>query len=196
MLNENIKSYRKKNGLSQEDLAAKLNVVRQTVSKWETGLSVPDAEMLIKLAEVLNTSVNSLLGETEGSVPEEVSLSELSQKLELLTVQFADHNEKHRKRTRITLVILLVITLFLLIQSVIVLCAASVTVDVSSTNVYFAEPSDEITPSLGIIGGADGPTAILIATTGFPWFELFLSVLFLVASVLLIIGIVKTKRKK
>ncbi len=196
MLNENIKSYRKKNGLSQEDLAAKLNVVRQTVSKWETGLSVPDAEMLIKLAEVLNTSVNSLLGETEGSVPEEVSLSELSQKLELLTVQFADHNEKHRKRTRITLVILLVITLFLLIQSVIVLCAVSVTVDVSSTNVYFAEPSDEITPSLGIIGGADGPTAILIATTGFPWFELFLSVLFLVASVLLIIGIVKTKRKK
>lgn len=196
MLNENIKSYRKKNGLSQEDLAAKLNVVRQTVSKWETGLSVPDAEMLIRLAEVLNTSVNSLLGETEESEPEKISLTELSQKLELLTVQFADHNEKHRNRTMITLVILLVITLFLLIQSVIVLCAASVTVDVSSTNVYFAEPSDEITPSLGIIGGADGPTAILIATTGFPWFELFLSVLFLVASVLLIIGIVKTKRKK
>ena len=167
MLNENIKSYRKKNGLSQEDLANKLNVVRQTVSKWETGLSVPDAEMLIRLAEVLNTSVNSLLGETEESEPEKISLTELSQKLELLTVQFADHNEKHRKRMRITLVILLVITLFLLIQSVILLCAASVTVDVSSTNVYFAEPSDEITPSLGIIGGADGPTAILIATSPF-----------------------------
>ena len=194
MLNENIKSYRKKNGLSQEDLAAKLNVVRQTVSKWETGLSVPDAEMLIRLAEVLNTSVNSLLGETEESEPEKISLTELSQKLELLTVQFADHNEKHRKRTRITLVILLVITLFLLIQNVIVLCTASVMVEVSATNVYITETQGD--PSIGIIGGADGPTAILIATTGFPWFELFLSVLFLVASVLLIIGIVKTRRKK
>ena len=194
MLNENIKSYRKKNGLSQEDLAAKLNVVRQTVSKWETGLSVPDAEMLIRLAEVLNTSVNSLLGETEESEPEKISLTELSQKLELLTVQFADHNEKHRKRTRITLVILLVITLFLLIQSVIVLCTASAMVEVSATNVYITETQGD--PSIGIIGGADGPTAILIATTGFPWFELFLSVLFLVVSVLLIIGIVKTRRKK
>lgn len=194
MLNENIKSYRKKNGLSQEDLAEKLNVVRQTVSKWETGLSVPDAEMLIRLAEVLNTSVNSLLGETEESEPEKISLTELSQKLELLTVQFADHNEKHRKRTRITLVILLVITLFLLIQSVIVLCTASVMVEVSATNVYITETQGD--PSIGIIGGADGPTAILIATTGFPWFELFLSVLFLVVSVLLIIGIVKTRRKK
>ena len=39
MLNENIKRARKAKGLSQEELAAKLNVVRQTVSKWENGVS-------------------------------------------------------------------------------------------------------------------------------------------------------------
>ena len=49
MLSENIKRLRKAKGLSQEELAVKLNVVRQTVSKWEQGLSVPDADLLIKL---------------------------------------------------------------------------------------------------------------------------------------------------
>ena len=61
MLNENIKRARKAKGLSQEELAAKLNVVRQTVSKWEKGLSVPDADALIRLAEVLEVSVSELL---------------------------------------------------------------------------------------------------------------------------------------
>ena len=64
MLNENIKSFRKKKGLSQEELAIKLNVVRQTVSKWELGLSVPDAEILIKLADFYEVSVDYLLGRT------------------------------------------------------------------------------------------------------------------------------------
>ena len=53
MLNENIKRIRKSKGLSQEELAIKLNVVRQTVSKWENGLSVPDSSMLIILANEL-----------------------------------------------------------------------------------------------------------------------------------------------
>lgn len=57
MLNENIKSLRKSNGLSQEQLANEMHVVRQTVSKWERGLSVPDSDSLIKLAEILHTSV-------------------------------------------------------------------------------------------------------------------------------------------
>ncbi|MDU4277558.1 MAG: helix-turn-helix transcriptional regulator [Finegoldia magna] len=50
MLNENIKSLRKSNGLSQEQLANEMHVVRQTVSKWERGLSVPDSDSLIKLS--------------------------------------------------------------------------------------------------------------------------------------------------
>ena len=64
MLNENIKAIRKSKGLSQQDLAVKLNVVRQTVSKWEQGLSVPDSDMLISISEALETPVSTLLGET------------------------------------------------------------------------------------------------------------------------------------
>ena len=64
MLNENIRNLRKSKGLSQEELAIRLNVVRQTISKWEKGLSVPDSSMIISLAEELDTSVSTLLGET------------------------------------------------------------------------------------------------------------------------------------
>ena len=63
MLSENIKEYRKQKGYTQETLAQALNVVRQTVSKWEKGYSVPDADMLEKLADILEVSVSDLLGE-------------------------------------------------------------------------------------------------------------------------------------
>ena len=62
MLNENIKALRKTKGLTQDELAIRLNVVRQTISKWEKGLSVPDAEMLQKIAEVFEVNVSQLLG--------------------------------------------------------------------------------------------------------------------------------------
>lgn len=58
MLNENIKAIRKSKGLSQEELAVKLNVVRQTISKWEQGLSVSTSDMLISISEVLETPVS------------------------------------------------------------------------------------------------------------------------------------------
>ena len=68
MLKENIKAIRKAKGLSQEELAEKLNVVRQTVSKWEQGLSVPDADLLIAISEILETPVGTLLGETAEAI--------------------------------------------------------------------------------------------------------------------------------
>ena len=64
MLNENIKALRKSKGLSQQELAVKVNVVRQTISKWEQVLSVPDSDLLIALSEALDTPVSTLLGET------------------------------------------------------------------------------------------------------------------------------------
>ncbi len=64
MLSDNIKGLRVARGLSQEELAWRLSVVRQTVSKWEKGLSQPDADMLVTLARVLEVSVTDLLGET------------------------------------------------------------------------------------------------------------------------------------
>ncbi len=75
-LNEKMKSLREEKGLSQEELAIKLNVVRQTVSKWENGLSVPDAEMLVQLAAVYDTTVGALMGEELVKQSEEQAVQE------------------------------------------------------------------------------------------------------------------------
>ena len=88
MLNENIKSIRKSKGLSQQELAVKVNVVRQTISKWEQGLSVPDSDLLIALSEALETPVSTLLGETVAE-SEVDTIKALSEKLEILNLQFA-----------------------------------------------------------------------------------------------------------
>lgn len=88
MLSENIRTIRKSKGLSQEELAIKLNVVRQTVSKWEQGLSVPDADMLISISEVFGTPVSTLLGETVTETKAD-DLSVISEKLEVINLQLA-----------------------------------------------------------------------------------------------------------
>ncbi len=88
MLNENMKAMRKSKGLSQEELAIKLNVVRQTISKWEQGLSVPDADMLISISEVFETSVSTLLGETVAGTKAD-DLRAISEKLEVINLQLA-----------------------------------------------------------------------------------------------------------
>lgn len=96
MLNENIKAIRKSKGLSQEELAIKLNVVRQTISKWEQGLSVPDSDILISISEVLETPVSTLLGETviESKVDD---LKAISEKLEIINLQLAQRKTTRRK---------------------------------------------------------------------------------------------------
>ena len=96
MLKENIKLIRKQKGLSQEELAIKLNVVRQTISKWEQGLSVPDSELLVSLSDVLETPVSVLLGETisEGDTD---NLKEIAKKLEIINLQLAQKKENNRK---------------------------------------------------------------------------------------------------
>lgn len=96
MLNENIQSIRKSKGLSQEELATKLNVVRQTVSKWERGLSVPDSEMLISISEALETPVSILLGETAVKSPVD-DLKAISEKLEIINLQLARNKASKRK---------------------------------------------------------------------------------------------------
>ena len=96
MLNENIKAIRKSKGLSQQELAIKLNVVRQTISKWEQGMSVPDSDMLISISEVLETPVSILLGETV--VETKVShLEVISEKLEIINLQLAQKKIARRK---------------------------------------------------------------------------------------------------
>lgn len=88
MLNENIKVIRKAKGLSQEELAIKLNVVRQTISKWEQGLSVPDADMLISISEVFETPVSTLLGENVVETKAD-DLRVISEKLEVINMRLA-----------------------------------------------------------------------------------------------------------
>ena len=96
MLNENIKAIRKSKGLSQQELAVKLNIVRQTVSKWEQGLSVPDSDLLISLSEVLETPVSTLLGETV--IETEVdALKAISEKLEVINLQLSQRKITRRK---------------------------------------------------------------------------------------------------
>ncbi len=95
MLNENIKAIRKAKGLTQEELAIRLNVVRQTVSKWEKGLSVPDAEMLMSISEVLETPVSTLLGETIDP-PKVDDLKVISEKLEVINTQLAQSKVARR----------------------------------------------------------------------------------------------------
>ena len=96
MLNENIRTIRKAKGLSQEELAVKLNVVRQTISKWEQGLSVPDSELLLALSEALETPVSTLLGETVAE-PEADDLKAISQKLEVINLQLSKRQQSRRK---------------------------------------------------------------------------------------------------
>lgn len=96
MLKENIKTIRKQRGLSQEELAIKLNVVRQTISKWENGLSVPDSEMLISMSEVLETPVSTLIGENISESKAD-DLKAISEKLEIINLQLSQRNSTRRK---------------------------------------------------------------------------------------------------
>ena len=118
MFHENLKALRKDRGLSQEELAVRLNVVRQTISKWEKGLSVPDAAMLIRLAEVLDTTVSRLLG---ADVPEdEADRDRLAEQLARINEQLAVRNRRGRFILRLVLGILaafVVVNLLLILSS-------------------------------------------------------------------------------
>ena len=121
MLKDNIKSIRKSKGLSQEELAIKLHVVRQTISKWEQGLSVPDSEMLISISEVLETPVSSLLGENiiESKVDD---LKVISEKLEIINLQLSERKNTRRKIIRwilisLCMIIILVFMFLFLLNS-------------------------------------------------------------------------------
>ena len=91
MFSENLKAIRKAKGYSQEELAIKIHVVRQTVSKWEKGLSVPDADVLTKIADVLEVSVSELLG---AEIKEESNRNEVAEQLTKISEQLAIKNKR------------------------------------------------------------------------------------------------------
>ena len=101
MLSDNIKILRKKKGYSQETLAEQLHVVRQTISKWEKGISVPDAVMLDRMAGLFEVPVSVLLGgglEVEEEQPSE--LNEIAQQLAVLNDQLVQQAVRRRKVIR------------------------------------------------------------------------------------------------
>lgn len=115
MLHETLKALRKQKGYSQEEVASRLNVVRQTVSKWEKGLSVPDADMLVKIAELYEVGVVSLLGgtaepsENAGPHPD---FSEIAVQLSRINEQLVIRNRRWRRVLKTVAIVL--ITLFAL----------------------------------------------------------------------------------
>ena len=114
MLKDNLKTLRKNKGLSQEELSIKLNVVRQTISKWETGLSVPDAEMLVTISELFETPVSEILGE---SIEEKETndLKVISEKLEVINEQLSISQKQKRKRKIMVLLIIDICLIFLFV---------------------------------------------------------------------------------
>ena len=125
MFSENLKTLRKQKGFSQEELASRLHVVRQTISKWEKNLSVPDADTLIRLAEILGVSVSELLGskiETEnGNVTNDVA-----EQLSRINEQLAIKNRRSRRIWKAIAAIAIILVVFFLISIFIKLMFLSV----------------------------------------------------------------------
>lgn len=181
MLQENLKILRTQKCMSQEELADRLNVVRQTVSKWEKGLSVPDSEMLIRIAEVFEVSVGELLGETIVPETEKSELQQLSEKLENLNAMMAERNARSKTLMKIAAICMIVAASVFAVVEIVPLIALTV---------LLAKPVDA--GSVGIIGGADGPTSIFV--TAPDWTGLAIGTV--IFAVLLTVGIVLLRKSK
>lgn len=116
MFYENLKTMRKAKGYTQEELAIKLNVVRQTVSKWEKGLSVPDADVLCKIADVLDTDVSTLLG---AAIIAETDKNAVAQQLAKINEQLAMKNQRSKTIWKVIVVILCIIVIFYILAIVV-----------------------------------------------------------------------------
>ena len=113
MFNENLRELRKSKGFTQEELATKINVVRQTVSKWEKGLSVPDADSLQKIADVLDVEVSQLLG---AKIEVEEDNNEIAQQLSRINEQLVIKNRRAKKIWTAVVIILLIPMVIILLS--------------------------------------------------------------------------------
>ena len=179
MLSQNIQAYRKAKGLSQEELAARLQVVRQTISKWEKGLSVPDAGLLIRLAEALDVPVSALMEEGPPPEAEQPSPAELARRLEQLNEQFAARAERSRKRWRL---------LFCLLGALAVWALAG-----QLLGLWTSYQLDRVVAaSESTIGGADGPTSVYVSWLAGGWAAMLLPV---AAGLAAVAGLWYTRRR-
>lgn len=141
MFNENLKTMRKAKGYTQEELAIKLNVVRQTVSKWEKGLSVPDADVLSKIADILDTKVSILLG---GIITDEDDKDVIAKQLAKISEQMAIKNRRSKTIWKIVGIILLTILVLNILLVILGMSTDSIFSTESSTTVIEKNTDDVI----------------------------------------------------
>jgi putative transcriptional regulator len=150
MLGENIKKYRQKKQFTQEELAVRLHVTRQTISKWEKNYSVPDAEILVRLAEILEVQISQLLGteaddETQAAQEKENALAE---QLANIAEQMAI---KNRRSKRIWKTIGIVIAIIIAVNIVITVWGAVSFSNMTSTGtIQTYEQTEQIEQTIEI----------------------------------------------
>ena len=174
MLKDNLKALRKSKGLTQEEFASRLHVVRQTVSKWESGQSAPDAETLLRIGEIMDVPVSDLLGETLPSAEPDAA-AVLAEKLSVVTEQLSREAERKRRFRRAVSVAALVLVLAFALWAALTL---------------FSLHGLAPVPESQIIGGADGPTSVFVSVRVYP---AELAILALV-QVLAVAGIATSKK--
>ena len=140
MLGENIKRLRKQKGISQEELAIRLHVVRQTVSKWERDLSVPDAELLQRMADLFEVRTDALLG---GTIPDEPDRNELAEQLSRINEQLAIRNRRSRRIWKTIAIILASIVALWIILTVLFMVDPKSMSSSTGTAVTTGEYTDE-----------------------------------------------------
>ena len=122
-LGDNIQYLRKMNDITQEELAEKLFVSRQTISKWEKNYSVPDAEVFVKLADVLEVQTSQLLGVKVDSDVQTIEEKQnaYAEQLAHIAEQMAIRNRQRKriwKTIGITFAVIIVIYIILIVMNI------------------------------------------------------------------------------
>lgn len=183
MLGDNLKYLRKKRGWSQAELAARLNVVRQTLSKWENGQSVPDSDMLIRISEIFETSVSCILdGEAVNGndIEEQIQVASLCADIVSLNERLTELVEKRRRLWRMVFVIVAISVAMISLCGIVKL-------------LYDFYSIGAISSDGSIIGGGDSVTNIYVLDETFiVWGKIILTI---IAGIIAVVGISFTRRK-
>lgn len=178
MLNENIRALRKNKGVSQEEMAESLSVVRQTISKWEKGLSVPDAEMLVRIAGYFEVSVSELLGEKIQPQTDSDDLKRLSERLEYINSQIVKKNESIRRVWHLIFAVLGIAMAAALLYSFLPL-------------IHRAFVNMTMSANEAIIGGADASTSVYVSEA----FNIPMIIMFVILILATAVGFIRTRKK-
>lgn len=180
--NEKLQELRKSRGLTQEELAEALFVSRTAISKWESGLSVPDAGMVIQITEVLDTTVNVLLGEEIPSPEEPDFIKTLAEKLEVLNEQYSKQDERRRKIWRMVFAVVLIVSSASLVRYFIFFTSIY-----QMKNIVGTSASTSVTA----IGGSDVPAYMSI------WYYLSVMkpvLISVLAAITSVVGLCRTRK--